>query len=114
MTVFGLGLEEIVFILLLILVIFAPSDIQRAGQAIGRGLNRLARSETWRLLYRTGEELRALPGRLMKEAQLEEWRVSTQGAWRKTQELVADDSLSGRGDQQAALRESEMDDREES
>lgn len=107
MNVFGLGLEEIVFILLLVLVMFAPGDIQRAGRAIGRGLHRLARSETWHLLRRTGEELRTLPGRLMKEAQLDELPLSVQETWRERQDLLTDDSRSKR-EQESATAKSEL------
>lgn len=107
MNVFGLGLEEIVFILLLVLVLFAPADIQRAGRAVGRGLNRLARSETWRLLRQTGEELRTLPGRLMKEAQLDDLQRSAQGAWRETQDLLINDPLS-KSEQESASGKSAL------
>lgn len=107
MNIFGLGLEEIIFILLLVLGLFAPGDIQRTGAAIGRGLNRLARSETWRLLRRTGEELRTLPGRWMREAQVDEWQVSAQ------KDSVVEDSPA-KGKRESGLRGSEIDKREKS
>lgn len=78
MNFLGLGWEEIVFILLLALVLFSPQEAARFAKAIGRGLNRLAHSETWHMLRRTSEELRALPNRLLKEATLDELAETAQ------------------------------------
>ncbi len=74
MNFLGLGWEEIVFLLVLALVLFSPKDVQRVSKAIGRGLSRLSRSETWRLIRQTGEELQTLPNRLIREAAWEEQR----------------------------------------
>lgn len=68
MNFLGLGWEEVVFLLVLALVLFSPKDVQRVSRAIGRGLSRLSRSETWRLIRQTGEELQTLPNRLIREA----------------------------------------------
>jgi Sec-independent protein translocase protein TatA len=75
----GIGLEEILFILLLALVIFSPADMRRLARTLGRGLSRLSRSETWRLLRQAGEELRGLPQRWMREVEGEVWREAAHG-----------------------------------
>ncbi|MCS7011491.1 MAG: twin-arginine translocase TatA/TatE family subunit [Anaerolineales bacterium] len=72
MNVFGLGLPEILFILFLILLIFGPQDLARTGRALGHFLNRVVRSQEWKMLHETGQTLKNLPRRLMREANLEE------------------------------------------
>lgn len=72
MNFFGLGLPEIVFILLLLLLLFGPQDLARNGRAVGRFLNRLVRSPEWKILSETGKTIRDLPTRLMREANLED------------------------------------------
>ncbi len=98
MNLLGFGWEEIVFILLLVLVLFSPREVQRIGKAIGRGLNRLARSETWRMLRQTGEELRTLPGRLMREAALDEFEEIAHQEVQELQDLMTFPPPTGPGD----------------
>jgi sec-independent protein translocase protein TatB len=72
MEFLGVGPLELVFILLLILLVFGPKDIARMARSIGHFLNRMYRSENYKIIQKTSEELRNLPNRLAREAQLEE------------------------------------------
>lgn len=70
MKILGMGLPEIIFILLLILLIFGPADVEKTAKAIGNVWNRLTRSETWQVAQRLGYELRRWPARVMRESGL--------------------------------------------
>jgi sec-independent protein translocase protein TatB len=72
MELLGIGPLELLFILLIALLVFGPKDIARMARSFGQFLNRLYRSENFRIIQRTSEELRHLPNRLAREAQLEE------------------------------------------
>ena len=72
MEFLGIGPLELMFILLLILLVFGPKDIARTARSIGHFLNRLYRSENYKIIQKTSEELRNLPNRLAREAHLEE------------------------------------------
>lgn len=72
MEFLGVGPLEIIFILLIALVVMGPKDIVKAGRTIGRFLNGLVKSDTWRMMKRTTQEIRTLPNKLMKDAGLEE------------------------------------------
>lgn len=72
MEILGIGPSEFFFIILIAIIILGPKDIQRTGKAIGRWLNQLVRSDTWKVFQKTSAELRNLPGNLMREANLEE------------------------------------------
>lgn len=71
MEIFGIGASELVFILLIAIIVLGPKDMQKAGRTIGRWLNQLVRSDSWKVFQRTSAELRNLPRNLMREANME-------------------------------------------
>lgn len=74
MNFLGIGPLELVFILLFALLVFGPEDLAKAGKTLGRFMNRVVRSPEWRTLQKTTRELSTLPNRLMREANLEEFK----------------------------------------
>jgi sec-independent protein translocase protein TatB len=78
MEILGIGIPELLFIVLLILVLFGPKDMVATGKTLGRWLNQLVRSPTYKLLTKTGDELRNLPRNLMRESNLEEYTKEMQ------------------------------------
>jgi Sec-independent protein translocase protein TatA len=72
MEILGIGPLEILLILVLVLIIFGPKEIDKAGKTIGKSLNQFLRSDTWKSINQTSRELKNLPTRLMREAGLEE------------------------------------------
>ncbi|SRR5688572_909602 len=71
MDIFGIGASELVFILIIALIVLGPKDMQKAGRMIGRWLNQLVRSDSWKVFQRTSSELRNLPRNLMRDANME-------------------------------------------
>src|SRR3990172_7061428 len=71
MEFLGIGPLELVFILVIIIVVVGPRDIQKTARALGRGLNSLYKSEGWKALNDVSRQLRGLPNRLAREAELE-------------------------------------------
>jgi sec-independent protein translocase protein TatB len=71
MEIFGIGASELIFILLIALIVLGPRDMQKAGRTIGRWLNQVVRSDSWKVFQRTSAELRNLPRNLMREANME-------------------------------------------
>jgi sec-independent protein translocase protein TatB len=71
MEIFGIGAPELAFIFLIALIVLGPKDMQKAGRTIGRWLNQLVRSDSWKVFQRTSVELRNLPRNLMREANME-------------------------------------------
>ncbi|MCI0550868.1 MAG: twin-arginine translocase TatA/TatE family subunit [Anaerolineae bacterium] len=71
MEILGVGWQELIFIFLIALIVLGPKDMQKAGKTIGRWLNQLVRSDSWKALQQTSRELRKLPTTLMKEANVD-------------------------------------------
>ena len=72
MDLLGVGPLEFLFLILIALIVIGPRDLGKAARFIGRFLNRLYRSETWRMLTETSRKLRNLPNQLAQEAALED------------------------------------------
>jgi Sec-independent protein translocase protein TatA len=68
---------EILLILVLILIIFGPKEVDKAGKTIGKSLNQFIHSDTWKTINRTSQEIKDLPNRLMREAGLEDLEKAT-------------------------------------
>jgi sec-independent protein translocase protein TatB len=72
MEFLGIGPLELIVIIILALVVFSPRDIAGGGKTVGRWINRLYRSDTYRSMKQVSQELQDLPNRLAREANLEE------------------------------------------
>ncbi len=72
MEIFGIGPQELFFIVLIAIIVLGPKDMQKAGKTVGRWLNRVMRSDGWQAFQRASREIRNLPTNLMREANLEE------------------------------------------
>ena len=71
MEILGIGAPELVFIVIIALIVLGPKDMQKAGKTIGRWLNDLVRSDGWKAFQQTSREIRNMPTKLMREANME-------------------------------------------
>jgi len=71
MNFLGVGPLELILVIVLALVVVGPRDLAKHGRDAGRFLNRLYRSPTWRTMNEASRELRNLPNRLAREAELD-------------------------------------------
>jgi len=76
MDIFGIGIQEILFILLIALIIFGPKDIIKAGRTAGTFLRKIITSPTWQTVQKTSRDLRSLPNKLIRDVGLEEAKES--------------------------------------
>ncbi len=71
MEILGIGFSELVFIVIIILLVMGPKDMQKTGRMLGRWLNGIVTSDGWKVFQKTTHEIRTLPTKLMREANLE-------------------------------------------
>jgi Sec-independent protein translocase protein TatA len=72
MDFFGIGWLELFFILIIVLLVAGPKDLEKGAKGLGRTINRLNKSPGYQAIRRASTELRNLPQRLAREANLEE------------------------------------------
>lgn len=85
MNFLGVGPLELILIIVLALVLVGPRDIAKLGREAGRFLNRMYRSPAWRTMNEASRELRNLPSRLAREAELDTLQHELQEAGRGLQ-----------------------------
>ncbi|MBI3762524.1 MAG: hypothetical protein HY260_11780 [Chloroflexi bacterium] len=78
MEFLGIGPAEFLFIIVIIIVVVGQRDIQKTARSLGRGLNAMYKSEGWKAFTEVSQQLRALPNRLAREAELEEIQRTAQ------------------------------------
>jgi len=71
MNIFGIGTPEIVIILVIIFLVLGPEDLEKTGKTVGKWINKLTRSEGWSAVRSISREVRGLPSRLAREAELD-------------------------------------------
>jgi Sec-independent protein translocase protein TatA len=72
MEILGIGPLEFLLIVLLALIILGPKDMEKAAKSLGKNLNKLVKSDLWKEVQHTSENLKNLPTELMRDAQLDE------------------------------------------
>ncbi len=70
--IFGIGIPEILIVLVLALIILGPKDMVSTARKMGRWVYRVYHSPTWRMIMSTSQEIRDLPTRFVREAGLED------------------------------------------
>ncbi|HNE02931.1 MAG TPA: twin-arginine translocase TatA/TatE family subunit [Anaerolineales bacterium] len=68
MEILGIGMPELIFVVIIALLILGPKDMQKAGKTIGKFLRDIITSDGWKLFQQTSRDLRTLPNRLIREA----------------------------------------------
>jgi Sec-independent protein translocase protein TatA len=74
MEILGVGPLEFFFVLLIALIIIGPRDMAKTARTLGRSLNRLYKSDSWRMILQASRNLRTLPNRLAREAEMSDLR----------------------------------------
>jgi Sec-independent protein translocase protein TatA len=78
MEILGIGINELIFILIIALLVLGPKDMQKTGKTIGRWLRDISQSEGWRIFRQTSLKIRDLPKELVKEANMELTEINKQ------------------------------------
>jgi Sec-independent protein translocase protein TatA len=68
MDFFGIGPLELFLVALIALIVLGPRDMVKAGRTLGRILRNIVQSDTWRAVVTISRDMRNLPTRLMREA----------------------------------------------
>lgn len=78
MEILGVGMPELVFVVIIALIVLGPKDMQKAGKTIGKWMRNIVTSDGWKLFQQTSRELRTLPNKLMREANEELNQIGNQ------------------------------------
>jgi len=71
MELFGIGIVEVILVLLIALLLLGPQDTIKAGRNLGRAVRRFFSSEEWRTLLEASREIRTIPEKLLEDTGLD-------------------------------------------
>ncbi|GAB4578934.1 MAG: hypothetical protein Fur0022_16710 [Anaerolineales bacterium] len=74
MNFLGIGIPEILFFVLIMLLVLGPTDMVKLGRTLGTSIRKLMTSPTWRMIFSASNTIRNLPNALAREAGVEELR----------------------------------------
>ena len=72
MDFLGIGPLELLALFVIILLILGPQDMVKTGKTIGNIFRKITLSDEWKGLKKISRDVRTLPNRMAREAQLEE------------------------------------------
>ena len=78
MEILGIGINELIFIIIIALLVLGPKDMQKTGKTIGRWLRDITHSEGWKFFQQTSREIRTLPNKLIRDANDEINRIGNE------------------------------------
>ena len=61
MDFLGVGPMELIFVVILALIILGPKDMQKVGRSMGRWMNKMVKSDTWKLVRQASNKIKYLP-----------------------------------------------------
>ena len=72
MDILGIGLPELILIFIILMVVLGPDELITTGKNIGEFFNILIHSEQWEKAKEVNRQVRNLPNRLAREANIED------------------------------------------
>ncbi|MBN1230379.1 MAG: twin-arginine translocase TatA/TatE family subunit [Anaerolineales bacterium] len=72
MDIFGIGIGEIILILVIVFLVMGPRDMAETGRKIGTTIRKILDSELWHTITHTKEELKDLSDSLIRESGAQE------------------------------------------
>jgi sec-independent protein translocase protein TatB len=84
MEILGVGISELVFIIIIALIVLGPKDMQKAGRTIGKWMRGVLTSEWWMTFVKASREIRKIPAEMIRDADEELQKI------RKEADLASD------------------------
>lgn len=72
MEIFNIGIPELVFIFLIMLIFLGPEGFSKTARGLARLIRKLVHSPVWNDLVKAQRDIQELPTRLVREAGIEE------------------------------------------
>lgn len=72
MEFLGIGITELLAILVIVFLVMGPRDLVKLGTTLGNAVYKFRNSEAWRAMQAATRQLRELPENLVRQAGLDE------------------------------------------
>lgn len=68
----GIGAGEIIFVLILMVIVLGPKKMVEGARELGKTVRKVTRSQFWKDVQKTSQEIRDIPRKIMNEVEMEE------------------------------------------
>ena len=83
MRIFNIGIREVLLLLVIMLILFGPKQMQENARKFAQTIRRIVRSDTWRTFLGMYDDVNAIKDEVIRESGIREVRDSLRGVNRE-------------------------------
>ena len=87
MRIFNVGIREVLLLLVIMLILFGPRQMQENARKTAQAIRRFVRSDTWRTFLGLYDDVNAIKDQVVRESGIQEVRDSLRGVNRQLYDL---------------------------
>lgn len=90
MRFFNIGIREVILLLVIMLILFGPKQMQENARNLAKGIRKFVRSDTWRTFLGLVDDVNTIKDEVIRESGIKEVQDSLRGVNRQLGEMDAD------------------------
>ena len=87
MRIFNVGIREVILLLVIMLVLFGPRQMQDNARKMAQGIRRFVRSDTWRTFLGLYDDVNNIKDQVIRESGIRDVQDSLRGVNRQLYDL---------------------------
>ena len=87
MRIFNVGIREVILLLVIMLVLFGPRQMQENARKMAQGIRRFVRSDTWRTFLGLYDDVNNIKDQVIRESGIRDVQDSLRGVNRQLYDL---------------------------
>ena len=90
MRIFNVGIREVILLLVIMLILFGPRQMQENARNLAKWIRKLVRSDTWRTFLGLVDDVNTIKDQVIRESGIKEVQDSLRGVNRQLGSLDAE------------------------
>ena len=90
MRIFNVGIREVILLLVIMLILFGPRQMQENARNLAKWIRKLVRSDTWRTVLGLVDDVNTIKDQVIRESGIKEVQDSLRGVNRQLGEIDTD------------------------
>ena len=90
MRIFNVGIREVILLLVIMLILFGPRQMQENARNLAKWIRKLVRSDTWRTFLGLVDDVNTIKDQVIRESGIKEVQDSLRGVNRQLGEIDSD------------------------
>ena len=90
MRVFNVGIREVILLLVILLILFGPRQMQENARNLAKGIRKFVRSDTWRTFLGLVGDVNTIKDEVIRESGIQDIQDSLRGVNRSLNDIDKD------------------------